>query len=148
MQSLSTFNISEDQRPNKRKYSKFERHDDILILYNIKLNATNRQIIKNGELKLIDSLIDNENNSDPPQLLERLTQVHENVLVYKRGADIYVRKTPWKKDSGNNEIYVFLGFITDVNPLPCFLTETVTIDIKIKTHNLNCVYGKSAHLFF
>ena len=146
IQPLTTKNISNDQRPNKRKRSQLDGQDDFLILYNVKLIATPRQIIKNGIVMPINSVQISKNEFDPPVLLEKLSQVQEHVLVYERGGKIYVRDAGWKKY--NDERYNFLGTITDLKPLPSFLTEYVTMNIKVKTHNFNCVYGKGAHLFF
>jgi len=116
-------------------------------LYNIKLIATPRQILKNGMTMPLKSIKISNNEFDPPILLEKLTQVQEHVLIYERGGKIYVRDKPWKKNL-SHERYNFLGTITDLKPLPPFLTKHITINIKVKTHNFNCVYGKGVHLFF
>lgn len=142
---MITINTSKDQRPTKRKLNPI-RADH--VIRNLELDATKR-------LKLVDGIaipleiddITNVRKDEEPLLLTKVTQLQENVLVYEKNGQYYVKKTPWKNNK-TNAWYNFIGFIVDVPQFAAFLRKKIFVDVYIKTENDDCVYGSGPKFMF
>lgn len=133
---MLTINVSKDQRPNKRKLNPL-RVDH--IIYNLKLNATHRLKIVNGIA--IPNTYAYNIDQPTPVLLEHVTQLEENVLVYEKNDEYFVTKTPWKNNKDKNKHFNFIGCMVDIPQFPAYLNKYIILDLYIKTENFECVYG-------